>query len=62
LEAIRRKGMFVGYFENAKPYKIYILGQRKVEIKRDITFDEDATLGKVRDLPPPLPPKKENDD
>jgi len=27
----------------------------------DITFDEDAALGKERDLPPPPSPKEEND-
>ena len=59
LEATGRKGTFVGYCENSKAY---IPGQGKVEISRDVTFDEDATLGKARDLPSPPLPKKENDD
>lgn len=62
LEATSRKGTLVGYCENSKAYRIYILGQRKVEIIRDITIDEDVALGKARDLPPPPPPKEENDD
>ena len=28
-----------------------LLSQREVEISHDVTFDEDAALGKVRDLP-----------
>ena len=62
LEATRRKGTFVGYCENSRAYRIYIPGQRKVEISRDVTFDEDAALGKARYIPPPPPPKEENDD
>lgn len=60
LEATGRKCTFVGYCENSKAYRIYILGQRKVEISRDVTFDEDTTLGKARDLPPPPPPKEDD--
>lgn len=62
LEAIGRKGMFVVYCENYKAYRIYIPSHRKVEISRDVTFDEDATLGKEKYLCPPPPPKAENDD
>lgn len=51
LEATGRKGVFVGYCENYKAYRLYIVGQRKVEIGRDIKFDEDATLGKERYVP-----------
>ena len=47
----------MGYCENSKAYRIYIPGQRKVKISRDVRFDEDATIGKVRDLPLPPPPK-----
>lgn len=52
LEATGRKGTF----------RIYISGQRKVEVSRDVTFDEDAALRKARDLPPPLPAKDKSDD
>ena len=47
LDASRKKGTFVGYSETSKAYRIYVLGQREVEISRDVTFDEDSTLGKV---------------
>ena len=61
LKSTGRKGTFIGYYENYKALRIYIPSQRKVEIRRYVTFDEDVTLGKVRDLPLP-PPKKRNDD
>ena len=48
LEVTGRIGSFVGYCENSKALGIYILGQRKVEISRNVTFDEDATLGKAK--------------
>ena len=50
LDASGKKGMFVGYSETSKAYRIYVAGQREVEICHDVTFDEDATLKKVRNL------------
>lgn len=60
LEASGKKGIFVGYSENSKAYKIYVPGQRDVEVSHDVTFDEDTALGKARDLP--IPRKNNNDD
>ena len=51
LDAFGKKGMFVGYSETSKSYRIYVPGQREVEICHDVTFDEDAALRKVRNLP-----------
>ena len=59
LEASGKKGTFVGYSENSKPYSIYVLGQREVEISHDVTFDQDTALGKAKDLPIP---RKDNGD
>jgi hypothetical protein len=42
LEPPGKKGTFVGYDETSKAYRIYILGQRHIEISRDVTFDEGA--------------------
>jgi len=56
LETMGRKGTFIGYCENSKAFRIYILGQRKVEICRDVTFDKYVALGKARDIPLPPPP------
>lgn len=36
LESSGIKGTFVGYYENYKAFRIYIPGQRKVEIRRDV--------------------------
>ena len=46
-----QKGTFVGYSETSKAYRIYVPGQREVEICHDVTFDKDAALKKVRNLP-----------
>ena len=43
--------MFVGYNETSKAYRVYVPGQSKVEICHDVTFDEDASLRKVVNLP-----------
>jgi hypothetical protein len=43
-----KKGIFVGYCEVSKAFKIYIPGHRHIEISRDVTFDEEATLKKSR--------------
>ena len=51
LGASRKKGIFVGYSENSKGYRIYAAGQREVEISHDVTFDEDMALSKVDNLP-----------
>jgi len=37
-------------------------GQRKIEFSRDVTFDEDISHGKARDLPSPPPIEKKDDD
>jgi hypothetical protein len=38
----------VGYCEVSKAFKIYIPGHHHIEINRDVTFDEDAVLKKLR--------------
>jgi hypothetical protein len=40
----------VGYSENSKAYRIYVLGQRQIEVSRDVTFHEEATFKKSREL------------
>ena len=42
------KGIFVGYSDQSKAYKFYIPGFRKIEVSRDVTFDEDTTFNKSR--------------
>jgi hypothetical protein len=48
LEPSGKKGIFVGYCEVSKAFRIYIPGHHHIEISRDVTFDEDATLKKSR--------------
>ena len=51
MDASRKKGMFVGYNETSKAYRVYVFGQIEVEICYDVTFDEDASLRKLITLP-----------
>jgi hypothetical protein len=48
LESSGKKGIFVGYCEVSKAFRIYIPGHRHIEISRDVTFDEEAALKKSR--------------
>jgi hypothetical protein len=48
LEPSGKKGIFVGYCEVSKAFRIYIPSHRHIEIHRDVTFDEDAMLKKSR--------------
>ena len=44
----KEKRIFVGYCEVSKAFGIYILGYHHIEISRDVTFDEYATLKKSK--------------
>jgi hypothetical protein len=48
LEPSGKKGIFVGYCEVSKAFRIYIPGHHHIEIIMDVSFDEDATLKKLR--------------
>jgi hypothetical protein len=48
LDPSRKQGIFVGYCEVSKAFRIYIPGQHHIEISRDVTFDEDAALKKSK--------------
>jgi hypothetical protein len=48
LDPSGKKGIFVGYCEVSKAFRIYIPGYHHIEISRDVTFDENATLKKSR--------------
>ena len=51
LEPSGKKGVFVGYSETSKAYRIYILGTRLIEVNRDVTFHEDSAFRRSRELP-----------
>jgi hypothetical protein len=44
LDPSGKKGIFVGYCEVSEAFRIYIPGYHDIDINRDVTFDEDATL------------------
>jgi hypothetical protein len=48
LDPSGKKGIFVGYCEVSKAFKIYIPGYHHIEIIIDVTFDEEATLKRSR--------------
>jgi hypothetical protein len=48
MDPLGKKGIFVGYCEVSKAFKIYKLGYHHIKINIDVTFDEDATLNKSR--------------
>jgi hypothetical protein len=43
-----KKEICVGYCEVSKAFRVYILGHHHININRDVTFDEDATLKKSK--------------
>jgi hypothetical protein len=48
LDPSGKKGIFVGYCEVSKAFRVYIPGYHHIEISRDVTFDEDVALKKSR--------------
>jgi hypothetical protein len=44
LDPSGKKGTFVGYSESSKAYRIYILGQRQIEVSRDVIFEEEIAF------------------
>ena len=48
LEPSGKKGIFVGYCELSKAFKIYIPGHCHIEISKDVTVDEEEALKKSR--------------
>jgi hypothetical protein len=51
LEPSKTKGTFVGYSETSKAYRIYVPGQKFIEVSRDMTFHEEAAFHRSRELP-----------
>ena len=48
LDPSGKKGIFVGYSESSRAYRIDFPGFKKMDISRDIIFDEDSTYNKSR--------------
>lgn len=41
----------MGYSENAKAYRVNLLGSRKVVVRRDVKFMKDRAFNKSREMP-----------
>jgi len=50
MEPSGKKGIFVGYSETSKAYRIYIPGQRNIEVSRDVTFHEEVAFKRSKDI------------
>ena len=50
LDPSRKKGIFVGYSDQSKSYRVYIPGYHHIDINRSVIFDEDATFSKSRKI------------
>ena len=48
LDPSGKKGIFVGYCEVSKAFRIYIPRFHHIEISRDVTFDEEAAIKRSR--------------
>jgi hypothetical protein len=46
LEPSGKKGIFVGYSDSSKAYRIYIPEQHKIKVSRDVTFNERMAFRK----------------
>ena len=51
MEPSGKKGIFVGYSETSKAYRIYIPGQRNIEVSQDVTFHEEVSFLHSREVP-----------
>ena len=49
----------MGYSESSKAYRIYFPRFKKIDISRDVTFDEDTTYNKSRKRPAEEPEEVE---
>jgi hypothetical protein len=50
LEPFGKKDTFVGYNETSKAYRIYVPGKKFIEVSRDVTFHEEATFLRSKEL------------
>lgn len=48
LDPSGKKGLFVSYSETSKYFRVYIPRNCQIEIRRDVTFEEDATFMKSK--------------
>lgn len=49
LDQAVKRGYFVGYNETSNKYQIFILGAKRIIVKRDVKFMEDKTYKRSND-------------
>ena len=59
LDPSGKKGIFLGYSESSKVYRIYFPRYKKIDISRDVKFDEDTAYKKSRKRPAEEPEEAE---
>ena len=52
MDPSEKKGIFVGYSETTKDYYIYVPGQRYIEVRKDVTFDENEVFQRSKESHP----------
>jgi hypothetical protein len=50
MEPSGKKGIFVGYSETSKAYRIYVPGERHIEVSSDVSFHEEAAFKRSKEL------------
>ena len=50
LEPMEERGIFVGYSETSKAFRIYLPSLRKTVLRRDVRFEEDRAFRKSRGI------------
>ena len=50
LDPSGKKGIFVGYSDTLKAYRVYISSFKNIETNRDVTFDEDTIFSRLRQI------------
>jgi hypothetical protein len=51
LDSTTEKGIFVGYNETSKAYRVYIPALKKTMVRRDVRFEEEKAFRKSYDVP-----------
>ena len=59
LDPLGKNGIFVGYSESSKSYRIYFPWFKKIDISKDVTFDEDTAYEKSKKRPTEEPKEAE---
>ena len=48
LEPFGRKGILIGFSETVKGQRVYIPGQKQIELSRDVIFEEDIAFRRAK--------------